>query len=100
MKKPINPDVISAIKIESNELTATLPSNNVQSKWLPLRLTGSILFANWASLSASADSKGGNVNSSRLLQSNPISPNVSPEKRADKKIKTTMRRIRHHSGAP
>ena len=42
VRKPISPDVISAMMIESSEFTPTLPSSSVHSSKFPFSRTGAI----------------------------------------------------------
>jgi len=94
--KPIVPEVISAIKIESSAFTDTFPSKIAHKSKLPLRLNGSSFFAYHASFSSYLVSNGPIMSSSKFLQSRPSTPRFKPEKIPENTPRTTMIKKVYH----
>mmetsp|Transcript_6091 Transcript_6091/g.21990 ORF Transcript_6091/g.21990 Transcript_6091/m.21990 type:complete len:203 (-) Transcript_6091:79-687(-) len=80
--KPITPVVTLAIKIEISEFTAVFPSKSVHNNKFPFLRTGIIVFAYSLSSVSPPSAMISNPTGSKL-----INPNVSPENRAESKIK-------------
>jgi len=93
MIRPTMADVMPANRMENPLLTIVFPSSSVHSNKLPFCRIGMIAFAYVCSRSSPAVDRTRNATMSKER-----SPNVRPEKRADRQTRTTARGMEAASG--